>query len=410
MYRTRVNAVSGAKVFADGKWLQCIGNKNFHVGELVWTDGRCVFGNHRDIQQPLVIPAPKKEDFAIPIICGNCYNFAKSKINLLKEYNNRRIFIINDKKGNVYTFYHAIEGRYGHVAANIDDTGNIFTLSVESDMQENLSVTIKKNGEFLSEFNFTSIVNEMENACPDVPPVWSIPAANHYFHYEGYSIRWAFIENADKWAFVVSAEYDKEIYPEPLLPEHKDGLHVIGDREVHNLTRWYFFDADGNKKILQEFFWSYERITDETLERYDSSREFSDVTFPLQDNFYYKSEYFPIPTDGYNTVSGEKRSIFSSDGTKIFTGIFYAFSYITVKKVQNGYLLGVWLESASSEYYLSDGIQSLQNTDILLFDAGLFLLKNGSWEVLSTESACFNQRLRPMTKFKNWEKRIKSLT
>lgn len=48
MRRARVTAVSGLKAQADGKWLNIIGNKNVVVGDFVWTDGRCIYGNFNE--------------------------------------------------------------------------------------------------------------------------------------------------------------------------------------------------------------------------------------------------------------------------------------------------------------------------------------------------------------------------
>ena len=45
MHMTRVTAVGNTKAQADGKWLNIIGNKAVAVGDFVWTDGRCVYGN-----------------------------------------------------------------------------------------------------------------------------------------------------------------------------------------------------------------------------------------------------------------------------------------------------------------------------------------------------------------------------
>lgn len=45
MHQERVIAVSGSNVLAGGRWLQAIGNQSIEAGDLVWTDGRCVYGN-----------------------------------------------------------------------------------------------------------------------------------------------------------------------------------------------------------------------------------------------------------------------------------------------------------------------------------------------------------------------------
>ena len=80
MYRVKAEAVSGTKVFAGGKWLQCIGNKPVRVGEYIWTDGRCVYGNCQESQQPPIIITPH-EDETIPIMLFDdeyyFYNYSK---------------------------------------------------------------------------------------------------------------------------------------------------------------------------------------------------------------------------------------------------------------------------------------------------------------------------------------------
>lgn len=45
MHQERVTAVSGSNVLAGGRWLRAIGNQSIEAGDLIWTDGRCVYGN-----------------------------------------------------------------------------------------------------------------------------------------------------------------------------------------------------------------------------------------------------------------------------------------------------------------------------------------------------------------------------
>ncbi len=45
MQRAIVTAVSGSCICANGRWLTAIGNMTFRLGDAVWTDGRCVYGN-----------------------------------------------------------------------------------------------------------------------------------------------------------------------------------------------------------------------------------------------------------------------------------------------------------------------------------------------------------------------------
>lgn len=111
MYKARVEAVSGTKVRAGGKWLTCIGNKNVRVGDSIWTDGRCVYGNEYTPQQPIVITGGK-EDLAIPIFqeqnsVAKCYTYA----NLLEYETSLDI-------GNSFTDYVFSNNRKGAVVVS----------------------------------------------------------------------------------------------------------------------------------------------------------------------------------------------------------------------------------------------------------------------------------------------------
>lgn len=48
MQRARVTAVNELKAQANGRWLNIIGNKTVAVGDFVWTDGRCIYGNSHE--------------------------------------------------------------------------------------------------------------------------------------------------------------------------------------------------------------------------------------------------------------------------------------------------------------------------------------------------------------------------
>ena len=68
MRQVRVTNVNGRKVQAGGKWLTAIGNRAVSVGDLVWTDGRCVYGHHSDAGGSPTIIANKPEE--IPLLIG----------------------------------------------------------------------------------------------------------------------------------------------------------------------------------------------------------------------------------------------------------------------------------------------------------------------------------------------------
>ena len=66
MHRARVTAVAGLKAQADGKWLNIIGNKMVVVGDFVWTDGRCIYGNSYEGGE--AVPVIKAEEPYVPLL------------------------------------------------------------------------------------------------------------------------------------------------------------------------------------------------------------------------------------------------------------------------------------------------------------------------------------------------------
>ena len=75
MHQARAAAVNGRKVMADGKWLTVIGNISVAAGDLIWTDGRCVYGHHSMSGGSAVITAamePEKMP-GIPVLLGQQY-------------------------------------------------------------------------------------------------------------------------------------------------------------------------------------------------------------------------------------------------------------------------------------------------------------------------------------------------
>lgn len=185
MYRTTAEIVSGTRVYADGKWLRCIGNKRVSVGDHIWTDGRCVYGHEQEAQQPQVITA--QEDEGIPIITNtgvgyNLYTFQKNKLKqvaMIKKENGklnlynyvagefkfvgemaleadkwtRYSLMINDFKKSIFLYDEGTNYKYqyyrsdnldihpddarGHfwadtelIASNIDKTGNRFDMVI----------------------------------------------------------------------------------------------------------------------------------------------------------------------------------------------------------------------------------------------------------------------------------------
>ena len=68
MKQERIAAVKGSQVFAGGRWLTAIGNKTMRPGDIVWTDGRCVYGNQSEGNSAPVIVS---DGGGIPVFCQN---------------------------------------------------------------------------------------------------------------------------------------------------------------------------------------------------------------------------------------------------------------------------------------------------------------------------------------------------
>ena len=206
MYRARVDSVSGTKVFAAGKWLQCIGNKNVRVGDYIWTDGRCVYGNNQVPQQPLVIPT-SKDDEGIPILHSNYttityLSLLKNKLKPIAETNHYSLSeMINNRKGQV--FFHK------YLAANVDEQGNIFVLK---NIKNGESVAIYKNGFIVREIdlkqffedNFVPKFNDLERICPyfDYFMIDDIATVRAHGWFSGgafFEVRRAFIEDENNF-------------------------------------------------------------------------------------------------------------------------------------------------------------------------------------------------------------------
>lgn len=111
MYRTTAEAVSGTRVYADGKWLRCIGNKRVSVGDCIWTDGRCVYGHEQESQQPQVITAQEEEEGIPIIIRGDEHNRPTPRWTLytFKKNKLKRVAVIIKENGK-YNLYNDVAG------------------------------------------------------------------------------------------------------------------------------------------------------------------------------------------------------------------------------------------------------------------------------------------------------------
>lgn len=388
MYRVRADIVSGTKVFAGGKWLRCIGNKNVSVGEYVWTDGRCIYGNYQESQQPIVITAFENEGIPIYMLdwdfdkhqyVGNLYTYKKSLKKISEVPRGKSIisddFFINDYKNGVWKPFSS-SGRFGFsydsYGVNIDKNNNVYEIGINETPTPH--VDIKKNGKVITTF-----------ACSDIT---SAP----------------FIENENVWAFIAHNHHSENI--------------------SESVTRVY---------------------TDSKLVTSEGTFDFAEgIKCPLQDKFYYViNNVLTCPGTGaplYMYIS-----IFTPNNKLVIKETFHTGSYIAICQVGNGeFLLGIKIifpriysfsngvlyknlapsprVIGSIDYeYWNDGsgavllivpsgdknpqelVNYFDNTPYI--NEGLYICTKNKLEKIA-EGNCVNQRLRPMTKIKDWHKRI----
>ncbi len=162
MYKARVETVSGTKVRAGGKWLTCIGNKNVRVGDNIWTDGRCVYGNEYTPQQPIVITG--KDEFGIPlagylgsVIRKPFVGYYELKTGNIKYFPTDEIYLwnTNNKKTIVYD--------KAACALNIDRQNNFYSIkrywSGRYATPETLKFELLKNNKIFKTINIQNVIS-----------------------------------------------------------------------------------------------------------------------------------------------------------------------------------------------------------------------------------------------------------
>lgn len=461
MYRVKAEAVSGSKVYAGGKWLQCIGNKRVSVGDRIWTDGRVVYGHNQEAQTPLII-APQTQE-AIPIATAKQnYIFDKNKLKAIDEPKFKNYIMINDKKSKVYFLYRAPNslGHYeyyrdralnytekdeyyqasNYYAANLKHN-KLYSIGGDED-----KIILKCDDTVFHEINLPEIMQDTLNITPPPPDMYTPPKANADYDHVALYNEHSFIEDDKNWSVIIVAECRRTItvaevpgstepgwFEADLIGPPRDNIYIISfvfscvngslpsKRFVKTTQRTYYSPP------LTTFIENYLDIV--------SGNFIPNTPFYLQDGFYFRSmeykhdyiwDYGEEYTGGQadSSVLFWKITMFTPNGNEIFTGLLRSVEFITFNKVKGGFFFGVYPYSAlpivvypnygDTTYNLIYSIGELNS--LLVFNQGVFFLpanKNGndlsSWKILSTEP-CLNQRFRPMQRYKNWHKRIQIIS
>lgn len=426
MYRARVEAVDGLKVRAGGKWLTCIGNRTVKAGDMVWTDGRCVYGHDREAQTPLVIANPK-EDLAIPIRVGNSlYTFRKGNLELVGEMSSSR-FLLNDTKRELYSL--------NAYAANIDKAGTLYT--IRSDYyrlgDENftnvpdLYAYIKEDNRIVSRIPLSSLLQPSIDVTiseatgielPEEDIIFDNGDEQSYYHSSmDYLIHGgvshAFIENHNSWAMIYCASAQIEKHAHTMAKSSgSTEFSWMGSTSLGASYQfdYYYIDSSGNRTLIyrQHYF----LISDNQFHKGEyvkaetsGTEEMKKIKYPIQDGYYFQMSHIPVPQneelilDLVLSVPLVKYDIYSPNEEFLFSRTMPLCANFTICKLGSGkHLVGI--KSSPYEITYSDK------------KGGLYIHSDGVLTPIveeSDNSSCFNYRLRPMKKYKRWWERVQAV-
>lgn len=452
MYRARVQAVSGSKVFADGKWLSCIGNKNVRVGELVYTDGRCVYGHFQESQQPLVITAPATQ--IIPIVTTDgFFLFVKGKLKpcandsaliatgsafinnrYAKSYLIKPIvflayddvyFLGTDYQGKTFSWCQA--NLHCVLATNISKSGSLFLIKIDG-----FSLKIIKDDVTVNEINLQDFVEDINNSVPQPPIKTTDYTISYEVQYDAsidMTVCYSFIQDQNNWCVYLAFKVRKvtETYNNIGLIDGPGGSLLPGPFEKDDVllstlnTQYINYYLNNN-----EITWD---IGDEISNELQPEAIILDISrkpnpnkkLPLQDGYYFTEEYliywYPeeVLSDGSIRrvfLPAIKRSFFSPNNTFLFSGVStHESQLIAFSRVKGGFLLNFYDVGYARLIMNTDQFKNLFGEHFGFFE-GLYFISNNLTQTQLTDSkqSCFNAIFCPLKKKFAWYKNVQEIS
>lgn len=120
MQRAIVTAVSGSRICAHGRWLTAIGNKSFHPGDVVWTDGRCIYGN--SFEAGGTAPVISQSEACVPLLMRDGTRAVYHKGKIIK-YAKGQDHTLMASRGSAFAF---ADGKT--LDLHLDEQGNQYAL------------------------------------------------------------------------------------------------------------------------------------------------------------------------------------------------------------------------------------------------------------------------------------------
>ena len=254
MKQVRVTAVNGRKVQAAGKWLTTIGNRTVSVGDLVWTDGKCVYGHSADTGGDSAVMSAALSGIPLLKYPNKYLYYRKGKIENFGE-GDRHFFMLN--QGNRIAFFEDVEGR--PYDADMDSQGNVYSLHARQiyadwDAYPSIAfkqgeIVVKRNGEVFSECNIEPFIYPIVDEAMNIAETSLDSHTSGEDHVDATTMREFFsmfwnghIDEKGNYQLLTYVSLTAQREDSCMVPDGRDEYRsgYVGYCE---LTKWFMFDG-----------------------------------------------------------------------------------------------------------------------------------------------------------------------
>ena len=401
MKQVRVTSVNGRKIQANGKWLTAIGNRAVAVGDLVWTDGKCVYGHHSMSGSAGVIPSGKATE--IPLLLGK-YSFSegsqyatydpKNGVTVLKQgekhdglINTRSKFALIDNDTDAELYWKD---------ANMDAKGNIYGIdSGQANRNGTYGVVVDnpvrmfENGNCVVSFSMVGLMEKstadaVARVAPDSDSsAQDVTLTGKIFSAEDYWVIIHDVATAHKWIE----------YP-PYISHGSDTCYIV--------RNWLVTPSSTTIIYEESVFchsWPLEYWKSDCEINY-SPPWLKEVRLPLGDGYYYILGGNPNPSVTITPHRGVGVAFLEYGG-------YTAYVYSPEDKL----IATLSKETTGSDINAGDNISLCKlGSDkylICIKNYGLFVAQKG--ELTSLDVKPYNWRLCPLKNIRQWKNAAESV-
>lgn len=426
MFQARVQAVSGRQVLANGKWLTTIGNTNVQIGDLIWTDGRCVFGHLTEGSTILVIIRPGQSGIPFDSYYAY-YTFLHGKLQYVGDNTKGKYLLPTEK----HVYY--IRERSNVIAANVSQ-GKSYTIEPGfSDYDEKMNhyvneIAVKCQQDTICSLTETDL-DELYQQEATAAAAWLAALSYEDTHIietrRSTTCNWGFIENEHRWAFMLAVGEMQTCAYKIYEGNERFGYQKVTAYEKAYSESLYYYTPQGEKRLFhtegRDGYVNERRYSERKgtmldllgsaqLYKSDAESGCGDVHFPMQDGYFYTIQAVPLQSWVLSLPRIALIIIYSPEGKAILSGYFNIGSYFTICPLDaDRYLLGVkdrritltYLIEMVGDYPPYTG-PVISREDII--GDGLYLCEGGNLTKLKDN--CANLRLQKLRQAKNWQKKI----